>query len=288
MESNLKETLLENLSLQLQEIEMLQAMFPGKKEVTFDDPSLLLDIEEYVNTCGKSPSHLRFLSFNMNLDMIIDENCTEKKLLFKLMISLPSNYPEIYPNISVISNELSRTSLSQLNEKMMSYMSELDYGEVLLLNLVTWLQENVSTFYVTKEETVKSCEEKKEEELVSMWLYMHHIYNKEKRKDIIHWAEELELTGFSLPGKPGVVHVEGYASNIDEYFTRLRRLSWQRMSCKVKEKCKKRIFTAFEELSFKVNGLRENHMDMGQFFLYLKERDLGCMFIELFGVEGHG
>ena len=119
---------------------------------------------------------------------------------------------------------------------------------------------------------------------------MHHIYNKEKRKNIINWASELQLTGFSLPGKPGVVYVEGNIRDVDEYFIRLRRLSWKRMSCVSRESLNKgseqaRAFNTFEELCFDAHGGRDYHMDMGKFHVFLKEHKLGHMFAMLFGIK---
>lgn len=35
------------------------------------------------------------------------------------------------------------------------------------------------------------------------WIYSHHIYSTTKRKTIIELAEQLGLSGFSHPGKPG-------------------------------------------------------------------------------------
>lgn len=54
-----------------------------------------------------------------------------------------------------------------------------------------------------------------------LWIYSHHIYNKQKRKNIIDWAKELSLTGFCMPGKPGVVCVEGLQSSCEEFWSRL-------------------------------------------------------------------
>ena len=53
-----------------------------------------------------------------------------------------------------------------------------------------------------------------------LWIYSHHIYNKEKRKCILEWAKELDLTGFSMPGKPGVVCVEGIQEHCEDYWQR--------------------------------------------------------------------
>ena len=54
----------------------------------------------------------------------------------------------------------------------------------------------------------------------------------QKRKLILEWSRELDLTGFSMPGKPGIVCVEGVESAVDEMWTRLRKLNWKRLTVK--------------------------------------------------------
>jgi hypothetical protein len=56
------------------------------------------------------------------------------------------------------------------------------------------------------------------------------IYSLNKRKNIIEWAKDLQLNGFSKPGKPGVICVEGNHLNVLEYLTRLKSMNWQRLT----------------------------------------------------------
>lgn len=72
--------------------------------------------------------------------------------------------------------------------------------------------------------------DKKAEKFSRAWIYSHHIYSLNKRKNILEWAKDLELDGFSKPGKPGVICVEGTQSNVQEYLTRLKSLNWQRLT----------------------------------------------------------
>ena len=106
-----------------------------------------------------------------------------------------------------------------------------------------------------------------------MWLYMHHIYNKTKRKNILDWAVENKLTGFSLPGKPGVVCIEGDERDTEEYFSRLRRLNWKKITCRHRE-------NQINEPQF------HDFQELGEFFQFLVKHDLGGMFKILFGIEG--
>ena len=52
------------------------------------------------------------------------------------------------------------------------------------------------------------------------WIFSHHIYSKTKRKCILEWSKEMNLKGFSLPGKPGVICAEGLQENCEEYWRR--------------------------------------------------------------------
>ena len=280
---------LQNIAIQLQEIEMLQAMFPSEGELEWHDPSLLVDAEEFVKSNGKASVNMRYLSFNVNLKVLVESGDKEEQCKLGISISLPSGYPNVHPNVSVASNSMSRKSQSSFNKCLLEHIIKLPTEEIMILEVINWIQENSSKFFdLSKESTPEKKKLKTIEKIYHMWLFMHHIYNKEKRKNIINWANELELTGFSLPGKPGVVYVEGLLQNVEEYFERLRRLTWKRMSCKVKEQLENntRIFNDFQELCFDVHGGRDYHMDMGKFYLFLKEKGLGYMFQELFGVAG--
>ena len=126
-----------------------------------------------------------------------------------------------------------------------------------------------------------------------MWLYMHHIYSKTKRRNILSLSGELDLTGFCLPGKPGVVCVEGSVRNTQEFYGVLRSWNWKSIACKQREVeasadiASLRRVEGFRELSFDVHGHRQGHMDMGQFLAYLRDHNLQYIFKDLFGVEGH-
>ena len=122
---------------------------------------------------------------------------------------------------------------------------------------------------------------------------MHHIYSKTKRRNILSLASELGLTGFCLPGKPGVVCVEGEEKKTKEFYGILRRWNWKsitRRKNEVVSDCdvqSHRKIEGFQELVFDTHGQRQTHMDLGQFLEYLRDHQLDYMFKVLFGVEGH-
>ncbi|BGP52607.1 hypothetical protein JCM8202_004865 [Rhodotorula sphaerocarpa] len=64
-------------------------------------------------------------------------------------------------------------------------------------------------------------------QLKTTLLWSHHLLATSKRKDIIAWSHELELWGLARPGYPGVIIVEGLASNIDQFVQIVKSWQWK-------------------------------------------------------------
>ena len=280
----------ESLSLQLSEIEILQSMFTEGKELNVDLVSLT-GIQDYLSGGTTIPNRIAFTlklfpSDNFNCQDYLEINCC-----------LPQMYPHELPEVCVKSSSFTREIQKKLNESTREFLTTLEPGELCVVTIVQWLQETWPDFYERSIKLAK-CKEaqdaktgnkeaQKKQSLSRIWLYMHHIYSKTKRKHIIEWANESKLTGFSLPGKPGVVCVEGDSTDTEEYFSRLRHLNWKKITCRHKEEeIEQRKFGDFKELVFHVHGSGDDRMDFGEFFQFLTKHDLGEMFKILFGIEG--
>ena len=189
-------------------------------------------------------------------------------------------------------------------------------GEVCLLGVVDWIRENAGSYspptcaqpqsLLPDPSSKRATERQQQENATSgsrsppsskqfsrLWLYMHHIYSKTKRRNILSLAPELGLTGFCLPGKPGVVCVEGEEGNTQEFYSALRRWQWKSITCRCRESGEagrgvddQRRIQGFRELSFDTH-CSGTHMNMGQFLEYLTSHKLEHVFKELFGVAGH-
>lgn len=171
-------------------------------------------------------------------------------------------------------------------------MSSLPANEPCLVSIVEWTRDNAITHFpisVSDSANTDSIEPRMSQTFTRVWLYMHHIYSKTKRKNILSLASDLELSGFCLPGKPGVVCVEGTERNTKDFYSALKRWNWKSITCRCREElvshdidsCRK--IAGFHELVLDVQG---THLNLGQFLDYLRGHQLEYMFKQLFGVDG--
>ncbi|NXG69817.1 RWD2A protein, partial [Baryphthengus martii] len=283
-------TVEECLELQLLEMEMLLTMYPTKGEIKLDEDAVP-SVQRYLrNTGGALPPQLEF-------SIAVDVG--EAKVKVELQVLLPHMYPHVAPQLFARSDALHRQQQSQLNAGLVSHVSSLDSGEMCIYEAVQWVKDNslpylqnskISSESASKEVVVK-------ETLHRMWIYSHHIYRQELRKKIFDSAKKLNLTGFCLTGKPGVICAEGRRENCEEFWRVIRYPNWKHISCKHVENIETegsidqlRLFHAFEDLQFQAHGdygLRNDyHMDLGQFLEFLKQHQSEHIFEILFGVKG--
>ncbi|XP_042854719.1 RWD domain-containing protein 2B isoform X1 [Panthera tigris] len=273
---------IEQAEAQLSELDLLASMFPGENELIVNDQLALAEVKDCIEkrTMDGRSSKVYF-TINMNLDI-----SEEEMVMFSLACILPFKYPEVLPEITVRSVSLSRSQQTQLNTDLTAYLQKNCLGDVCILNATEWVRDHASG-YISRDTTPcpapGSTVQPVDLILTRLWIYSHHIYNKCKRKNILEWAKELSLSGFSMPGKPGVVCVEGPQSACEEFWSRLRKLNWKRILIRHREDIpfdgandkieRERKFSCFEEKVFSVNGARGNHMDFGQLYQFLNSKD---------------
>ncbi|XP_053566458.1 RWD domain-containing protein 2A [Bombina bombina] len=281
----------ECLELQLLEMEMLFSMFPSKEEIVLQDKNSVLYVQRYLEGILESlPPSIAFSIFVKAEDSLIKA---------EMHVSLPQNYPQKEPQLFVRSSVLDRQQQNLVNKSLAAHIRSLDRGELCITSAVQWLQDNISTYIQCSKQQTEPENDRKESTATfyRMWIYSHHIYRQELRKKILECAKRLNLTGFCLTGKPGVICVEGLKEHCEEFWRDIRYPNWKHISCKhtdskevtgkIDDLC---LFQSFEELKFEAHGdygLRNDyHMDLGQFFEYLREHNSEHIFQILFGIEG--
>lgn len=276
-ENNLKE----NLQVQMDELESLQAMFYNPGEIKIEDISAFLDIKDFLK--GKTNVVPPCLDITVNL--VIDD------AKFELCVSLGHGYPSTEPEIFVRNNRLNRNQHVELNKNIGTFIAEHARGEPCIFSAISWLQDNAHQ-YIELEKPENIEQTQKDEELVRYWIYSHHIYSKTKRKTLIDLAQKLNVSGFVMPGKPGIICVEGSANDVNEWWQTVKSMNWKKIFCKITESNKDDLKSSefiklqdFVELVFENHGPKYNHMDMGEFYKYLEEHQLGYIFKDIFGVE---
>ena len=127
-----------------------------------------------------------------------------------------------------------------------------------------------------------------------LWIYSHHIYSKIKRKDLLTLASNYRLSGFSMPGKPGIICLEGRTEDCSMAWSEIKSWNWKKIQVREQEeeKCDSfdqveslRRFDGFSEVGFVKNSdTRDYHMDMGDFHTFLQDHNCGYMFEVYFGI----
>lgn len=269
-------SLRQNIEAQLNEVEFLQNLYDSVRV---------------------SPHNIKE-EFDLFLDGKLDDvynqlTCTITLKEFNPPVELEVTFPHSYPEQS-LRLLTSVRGHSYIHKKFSHYTLNLDQelGTYCVSFLVDFLRDNcISQETPDTREAQCSSLPKAESESCRVWLLSHHIYDKVKRRNLLSLSAEKNLGGFTLPGKPGVICIEGDPEDCAAAVSEIKSWNWQKLGVKFEEKALKnsKFDGRFEELScYKASqGAGDRpHMDLGVFFKYLEQLQLGFAFQELFGVQG--
>lgn len=288
---------------QLAEIELLSSMFPTQEEFEITDQLALAELRDNVEGSRDTPNSSR-PQFIIKQRLDTGQTACVNEGNVTIACTYPSEYPSVIPEVAVRCPDLSRAQQTQLHIDLNRYLLDNCQGDICVLSAVEWARDNCQ-LYVTKSRSTPATESASQttpQVFTRLWIYSHHIYNKIKRKSILEWSKELGLSGFSMPGKPGIVCVEGLQGACEEFWSRVKVLTWKKIMIRHREDvpldsqgmvietgesidslCR---FAGFEETMFDPHGNRGNHMDLGQLYQFLNDRGCGNVFQLYFGVEG--
>ncbi len=205
--------LLYNLKIQIEEVDFLRAMYYQSKEFVVDE-NVLKKVNEYVTeTSSEIPP---------TLDFVI--NLCVKNLSAEVHVTLPKQYPNLPPKIYLRSNQLSRNQQNSVNNDLETFLHSLDRGTICVYECISWIIDNILK-YLPKEKPkheVNRPAAVQRELFTRYWLYSHHIYSKEKRREILALSSKYHVTGFCLSGKPGIICGEGFDKDCNEWWQHVR------------------------------------------------------------------
>ncbi|VDQ10434.1 unnamed protein product, partial [Trichobilharzia regenti] len=158
----------------------------------------------------------------------------------ELSVVLPDGYPSwnsCFPVKPLVTLRLLLSSSSsdpsnhginvrELSSRFNQWLDETaNNGEPVLVASIDWLQNEFINGSFMLNETVESIQtnqtlldDDNKPCIACLWIISHHIRSPIKRRLILEWSKELDLTGCCMPGKPGLIVVEGEESKVSLFF----------------------------------------------------------------------
>ncbi|XP_055589318.1 RWD domain-containing protein 2A [Uranotaenia lowii] len=285
------------LRKQLDEFHMLSSIFCNAGELHVDNYSFVDNISAYIE--GETKRLEAKLDYQLKLPLLQNGEKVE------IRVDLPYLYPGIeVPNFVIRSASYPREKERAITERIERYVSEevVDQSEPYVYQVISWIQDNFEE--ITKFEDDQSRSSKTQSSETSgeiiferLWIYSHHLKSKAKRQTILKTARDLNLTGFSRPGKRAIICVEGRQQDTQEFWRTIRPLKWQKIQIKLVES---KTVDRFEKLDNRrrFNGFREElftevgdendeevPMSMSLFMKFLDKHNSGYIRKEFFGFD---
>lgn len=146
----------------------------------------------------------------------------------RLRISLPPGYPSIAAaKVTVVSTpkDFPRSNLDQLSMRLSTRTKDMVGCEV-MMEIINECRDAIDTWEasldVIQDDMKDSSTMDMEPCTVSFsrrWIWVHHITNSDRLKQIVQEARQLKLGGYLKGGYPGVIVIEGPTQACEEFVT---------------------------------------------------------------------
>jgi hypothetical protein len=179
-------------------------------------------------------------------------------------VNLPSNYPSASPPYVIV--RCAKLNEKALNREIYRHLKEQPLGGQMVNDVVEWvLEKSKEPRYKLKGNGAAYSEFPISiNEYGRILIYSHHLYSSTKRKDIVEIAKQLSLYGFSAPGKPGVIVVEGIMEDCEEFYREIRSWNWQKITEKKRESTINPAFCRFKAfVEIKSDNVKKHLADHG-------------------------
>lgn len=179
---------------------------------TLNIPTLCVEIVQHITVTDSLPRN--------------EEIRQQIKIQFTLFPGYPSKVSAFVSDVS-IGNLASRTQRDTLAKRLNEKAAEITGCEALIELIQEGKDAGVDFMMSSIAETSdreealdqKDCDNDANNTSVlsRRWLWVHHITNMNRRKDIVTEANERSLSGYLKSGYPGIVIVEGDSASCDEF-----------------------------------------------------------------------
>jgi len=247
------------------EIALLQSMYPT--ELTLHTP----DTADDISSPDATPPDPR-LTISLNADYTLD-------------LTLPPTYPsstrphaylDCAGTVPTATRKAARATLSAILAAQETGSECLD---LVVQELTQSLDDLVAEITQPDPSAGRGADDgsggKNADRIKTVLLWSHHLLATSKRKDIVAWSRELRLGGYSRPGYPGAILIEGVEDEVDEFVRRIKALRWQALQVRGEEVGSERRLGSGEEGVREVEGLGDVVDDLRK-----KNRDLADWFLE--------
>jgi hypothetical protein len=212
-------------------------MLPGPGELTLGDPALLADLTAWIDAHRGSPAASPPPTVEFSVALAAAGGLT-------VHVRFPRLYPScgVVPELTLAAARVPRAVLASLAAEAVAHASAGMGGDCCTWPALAWLADAATAAgsvlanppaATPVPPPAPSSRAPEGYRLEALWF--HHIYNAAKRRTIADVAGELAVTGFCMPGKPGVVVAEGAAASVGEFCRRIRRLPWQHVASRYVE-----------------------------------------------------
>lgn len=299
---------------QLEEVECMLSMFPSAEELEESDALRNeLEVSSAISFGGAGdappsspPPPVRY-SLHFKDQRVIDDEVPSLELAY------PPAYPLSAVTFSVHCSALTRAEKEAINDELSALAtSAASTGDVVVLEMYQHMSAFLSAARDRHLQDATSCglsddlqrqldlAEKPqprdptasgaEQVLGRRAIYFHHIIAPTKRRVVVEWALELQLSGFSKIGWPGVVIVEGEEADVQEYVRRLQHLRWKQMVVRGEQTERGGATRSVEKMRKLPRGFREFPEKGGMAALAAACRDAGVeqLFLTTMKIYGRG
>jgi hypothetical protein len=193
----------------LSALELLAAMYPMDGELELSDGAASA-------LAGSTPSYPLEVVVRVPINDVDDEPPR-----VELSISLPESGA---PRLAVRQPDfLNRAAYQQLVDSLPPPEGDATEAVMAAIEAIRAAAPDL----IQEAEAVEVEEEGKDDgPLERVWFWFPSLSTREKRKDLVTYAQSYRLNGFVLAGKPALLCVEGGGRAVDRYMADIKSVSW--------------------------------------------------------------